>query len=49
MEGVHAIREFATQFVDPRNKGFKMVAILNASVLRDFFQPFTLQTDEVDP
>lgn len=41
MKGIHTVRESATQFVDSRNKGFKMIAILDASIFSDFFQPFT--------
>lgn len=49
VERIHAVGQFSAQFVNAGDQGFKMVAVLDAGVLGDLFQPFTVESDQVDP
>src|SRR3970040_1897114 len=49
MKGVHVVRQLSTKLVNTRDKGLKMVPVLNTRSLRNLLYPFPVQSDKVHP
>ena len=49
MELHHALGQFATELVDARNQGLKMVAVFDSGGLGNLFDCLTLQSDQIHP
>jgi hypothetical protein len=48
VKSVHAVGQIPAQCVNPGYQRLKVIAVFYACVFGDLFEPFTVQTDEVD-